>query len=433
MHRLRAQRRLHRAREPADPRVSARVLPLSAVSLLFTVVFLDLVGFGIVLPLLPSYAARAGAGTALIGLLIASDSLLQFLVAPWWGRLSDRVGRRPVLLAGLAGSLLAAILFGVAGGTAIAGTAGGFLLLLLSRVVAGATGSTAHVAQAYLADVTPAERRAHAMGLVGAAFGLGFTVGPALGGIATRFGDAAPGALAALLGAANLALAWWRLAETRVHVPAEPRPRPRAMAAEWRVRFPVYGAMFGATFAFTVMYVVFPLFCQQLLGYGRARVSYLFVFIGVVTIAVQGRLVGRLAPRWGEPRLMVAGGALMAAGFGLLPLSAGAGAGAPLAILLAALLLLTTGFCLVGPALAGWVSRTTSVHEQGRALGALQSVGSMARIAGPPMLGLVGELGGLRAPFLAATLAAAAASLLAARVRRHLGMKTAAETSGARG
>ena len=141
----------------------------------FLTVFFDLIGFGIVLPLLPSYGARFTASAALIGALVATDSLLTFLLAPRWGRLSDRIGRRPVLLIGLAGSAVSYLVFGLAGS---------FAMLLLSRVISGATGATVHVAQAYLADITPPERRSHAMGLIGAAFGLGFTIGPAIGGSA---------------------------------------------------------------------------------------------------------------------------------------------------------------------------------------------------------------------------------------------------------
>src|SRR5574338_471940 len=171
----------------------------SPTLLIFLTVFIDLIGFGIVLPLLPSYAASYHVSDTAIGILVASFSLMQFLLAPWWGRLSDRIGRRPVLLIGLAGSALSYLLFGLAGT---------FWLLLLSRVVAGGMGATVNVAQAYLADVSPPEKRASAMGLIGAAFGLGFVVGPAIGGISSRLGNAAPGLIAAGLSAVNFLMAW---------------------------------------------------------------------------------------------------------------------------------------------------------------------------------------------------------------------------------
>lgn len=365
----------------------------AAARRLFVTVFLDLIGFGIVLPLLPSYGARHTSSAALIGALVATDSLLTFLLAPAWGRLSDRIGRRPVLLVGLAGSAVSYLLFGLAGS---------FAALVLSRVVSGATGATVHVAQAYLADVTPPERRSHAMGMIGAAFGLGFTIGPAIGGSASAYGDALPGLIAAGIAALNLLLAWVHLPETEVRR----RPDYRPLPVHWARLGSPFGVMFASTLAFTAMYVAFPLYCQQVLGYERRTVSSFFVVIGVITIVVQGRVVGRMAPRFGERRLVVAGGLLMATGFGaFVPLAA------TLPGLLASIALLTTGFCLVGPSLAALVSRATVREEQGRALGMLGSVGAVARIVGPPAAGLAAQFGGAAAPFVAASVAAAAAAL----------------------
>ena len=189
----------------------------SPTLLIFLTVFIDLIGFGIVLPLLPSYAASFHVSDAGIGVLVASFSLMQFLLAHWWGRLSDRIGRRPVILVGLAGSALSYLLFALASN---------FWLLLLSRVVAGGMGATVNVAQAYLADTTTAERRARALGLIGAAFGLGFVVGPALGGIASRWGNAAPGLIASGLTAINFLLALRWLPEPVRITPDGPAPVP---------------------------------------------------------------------------------------------------------------------------------------------------------------------------------------------------------------
>ena len=365
---------------------------MPAARRLFLTVFLDLIGFGIVLPLLPSYGARYTSSAALIGALVATDSLLTFLLAPAWGRLSDRIGRRPVLLIGLAGSVLSYVIFGLAGS---------FLALVISRVVSGATGATIHVAQAYLADVTPPERRSHAMGLIGAAFGLGFTIGPAIGGSASAYGDALPGFIAAAITGVNLVMAWLGLPETEVRR----RPDYRPLPLHWARLGSPFGVMFASTLAFTAIYVSFPLYSQQVLGYERRSVSSFFVVIGLVTIVVQGRIVGRLAPRFGERRLVVAGAALMAAGFGaFVPLSRTTEG------LLASIALLTTGFCLVGPSLAALMSRTTAAEEQGRALGMLQSVGAVARIVGPPAAGIAGQVAGPAAPFYAAAAAAALAA-----------------------
>lgn len=384
---------------------------------LVRLVFLDLVAFGIVLPLLPSTATRLGAGAVLAGIIVATDSLMQFLFAPWWGRLSDRAGRRPVLLLGLAGSVAAYLLFGLAGSIGV---------LLASRVVAGATGSTFHVAQAYVADVTEPVRRGHAMGLLGAAFGVGFTVGPALGALSSRFGHAAPGLLAATLALINFVLAWRSLPESRVRRPPElARRRIRLAGAPPAV----LASGFAVTLAFTAMYVVFPLWCQEVLGLSRGAVSGLFVVVGLVALVVQGRLVGRLSARFGERPVVAAGALLLAAGFALLPL-AGAVDGPTIAIVVTGLVVLTAGFSLATPGLAAHLSRVTRDDAQGQALGALQSVSAMARIAGPPLAGLLGAVAGLGVPFFAAATAALVASLITPLLRAPAARPAPAPAAG---
>jgi len=258
----------------------------SPQQLIFLTVFIDLIGFGIVLPLLPSYAAAFRVSDTAIGFLVASFSLMQFLLAHWWGRLSDRIGRRPVLLVGLAGSAVSYLVFALAGS---------FWLLLVSRMVAGAMGATVNVAQAYLADVTAPERRASAMGLLGAAFGLGFVVGPALGGISSHWGDAGPGLIASGLTGINLLLAWRWLPESR------PGGAPAAVAVpvHWSRFLAPFAAVGLSTIAFTVLYVVFPLQVERALGLDRHQSAYLFVLIGLVSAVVQGGLIGRLVARDG--------------------------------------------------------------------------------------------------------------------------------------
>jgi len=348
-----------------------------AAAIIFFTVFLDLIGFGIVLPLLPSYAAQHQVSDAAVGALVASFSLMQFIFAPIWGRLSDRVGRRPILLVGLAGSAISYLIFAFAGG---------FWTLLLSRVVAGGMGATVNVAQAYLADVTPLERRTKAMGLIGAAFGLGFVVGPALGGISSRWGDSAPGLVASALTGANFLLAAWRLPESRVHISTKVAKVPVHWSLLWEP-FVVIGL---TTVAFTVLYVVFPLQVERGLGYDRHHVAYLFVMIGVVNALVQGGLIGRLVPRSGERPLMVVGGVLLAMGLaGLGVVLGGVMSDRPLPALLASLCLVALGSGLVAPSATGLVSRVAPVEEQGRALGMLQGVASVARVVGPLLAGLL--------------------------------------------
>lgn len=372
-----------------------------ALRLVLLTVFIDLIGFAIVLPLLPSYGARYGASDAAIGVLVASYSLMQLLLAPWWGRLSDRIGRRPVLLISLVGSAASYLLFGFAGS---------FLVLLLSRVIAGGSGSIVNVAQATLADVTPPEHRARAMGLIGAAFGVAFVIGPAIGGISTRLGDAAPGLLAAVLSGTNFiaALVWLPETRTEAHR-AESQARP-----PWQPLLAPLGILFLETFAFTVIYAVFPLYGERTWGFDREGVSYLFVFIGLVTVVVQGWMVGRLAPRFGELRVMVAGCVSLAIGLMLLPMSAALAGSAEwrLPSLLGVLALISAGTGLVAPTAASYVSRLTTSEAQGHALGRLQSSGAMARVAGPMLLGAVSDLSDT-GPFITASGVASLALLLA--------------------
>ncbi len=372
--------------------------------LIFITVFLDIIGFGIVLPLLPSYATAFHVGPTTIGMLVASFSLMQFLLAPWWGNLSDRVGRRPVLLVGLAGSALSYLLFAVADS---------FWLLLLSRVIAGGMGATVNVAQAYLADITAPEHRGQAMGMIGAAFGFGFVVGPAIGGLTAHWSSHAPGLVASGLTGANLVLALAWLPESRAGRQAASGGAP----LPW-FRFTAPFAAVGlSTLAFTVLYVVFPLEVEHSLGFHRGQTAYLFVLMGLVGAIVQGGLVGRLMPRLGERVLMGTGGMLLAIGLGVLPAAFSAGHQGRLGELYLALTVLATGSALIGPSAAAYVSRVASGEEQGRALGLLQRVASVARIGGPVLAGLVAGGAGARGAFLVASGAAGLAGLSVALTR----------------
>jgi MFS family permease len=367
-------------------------------------VFLDLLGFGIVVPQLPLAAARFTTSGLVIGAVVATDSLLSFLLAPAWGRLSDRIGRRPVILLGLLGSAIAYSVFGLAASLAV---------LFLARILSGSLGATVNVAQAALADTTPPEQRSRAMGMIGAAFGLAFTIGPALGGIASKRGESAPGLLAAGICLVNFLLAAILVRESRTR-----------RAQDWGARAHVPRAAllvtFAATLAFTTMYVVFQQYGTQVLGLTRAGISYAFTLVGIVSVLVQGRLVRRLAPRVGELRLVAWGGGLMAAGLALLPLLAAlpTHGAAQVGGIGLSIVLLSAGFSLVGPCVAGFVSRTTPPDDQGRVLGTLQSIGSGARIIGPPMLGALADSGGFAAAFGLSAFAAAAAGIIASWWKR---------------
>jgi multidrug resistance protein len=362
------------------PAAGRRHLPL-----LFLTVFVDLVGFGIVLPLLPLYADRFGASGLTVGLLVTVYSVAQFFMAPLWGRLSDRFGRRPILLLGLVGSAAAYAVFAWAGSVTA---------LFVSRIMAGVGGSTIPVAEAYIADITPPERRAGNMGLIGAAFGLGFTVGPALGGLTAGISTAAPGLLAAGLCLANAGLAFFLLPETRVAKPASEvvgRTRRRPGWAFTRegigevLRAPALRRVLLLYFLFTVAFAVIQptlsLYGATRFGLDAREVGYLFAFLGLISAAVQGGLVRRLVPRFGEVRLIRASGVPFVVGLLLLAWSPSLG------WTWVGLSLLAIGYGGTLPSVLGLVSRVSPPGIQGGVLGIGQSVGSLGRIMGPAAAG----------------------------------------------
>lgn len=347
--------------------------------------FVDLVGFGIVLPLLPLYADRFGASGWTVGLLVTVYSVAQFFMAPIWGRLSDRYGRRPILLLGLLGSALSYLVF------AWAGT---LFWLFASRVLAGIGGSTIPVAEAYIADVTPPEKRAGNLGLIGAAFGLGFTVGPALGGITASWSASAPGYLAAALCLGNAVLAAALLPETRRPESIPPPRSGRRRLPGWAftseglgaaLRAPALRQVLGLYFLFTVAFAVIQptlsLFGTARFGLDAREVGYLFAFLGLVSAVMQGGLVRRLVPMVGEVRLIRLCGMPFAIGLLLL-------AWAPtLTWALVGLTLLAIGYGGTLPSVLGLVSRVAPPALQGGVLGVGQSVGSLGRIVGPAAAG----------------------------------------------
>lgn len=391
------------ARPAAPVPAGGRRSPLAIV---FVTVLLDLIGFGIVIPLLPLYAQGFGAGAVAVASLLAVYSAMQFLFAPSWGRVSDRIGRRPVLLVGLFGSALSYLLCGLAGSVAT---------LLAARALGGFMGANVGVAQAYVADVSAPERRAKAMGMIGAAFGLGFVLGPALGGALAGFGTAVPFFVAAGLTLANALLALWWLPES---LPAEARdtaPRVPGLAARLRLlrgtgarlRAP-YAAAFLLTLAFAAAEATLSLWADRRWGMGPRTVSFLFVYLGVVSVIAQGWGVGRLTRRLGERRTAMLGLAGLAVGMAAL-------AAAPsLAMLGLALAAFAFGQGTASPSLSSWVSRAAGPEEQGKVLGVYQSLGALARVVGPMGGGLAFAHLGISAPYLAgAALAAAALAVLA--------------------
>jgi multidrug resistance protein len=381
---------------------------LGPLAIIFVTVFIDLVGFGIIIPMLPFYAEAYGASALQIGLLATSFSLMQFLFAPVWGRLSDRFGRRPIILTGLLGSAVSYFAFGLADSLA---------MLFVARIVAGIAGANIPTAQAFIADSTTAENRAKGMGLIGAAFGLGFTLGPAIGGFLSQWGYHMPAFFAAALSMANFVAGWFLLPESLARDKRGARQRAGRVAAFQtalaRPALPLVLLMsFIVMMAFSAFESMFALFAGARFGYGATTIGYLFAWVGIVLALVQGVLVGRVVPRVGEHRLVPAAILLMAlalAGHALAP---------NVPTLMAAMGLLAVGMGFNSPATLSMVSRLADPSDQGATLGVSQSLASLARIVGPVWGGLVFDWFGIAVPMLAASglmLVACAISLVAVR------------------
>ncbi len=383
---------------------------------LFFTVLLDLVGFGIVLPLLPLYARDFGADGLQAGLLVSIYSLVQLVMAPIWGRISDRVGRRPVLLLGLFGSGIAYLVFARADSLA---------MLFLSRIVGGIGGSTIPVAQAYIADVTAPEGRAGNMGLIGAAFGLGFVIGPLLGVVLSAMSPGAPtapGYGAAMLCAANALAAILFLPESR-NRSATGRtsrfnlPASLALAASSRQILVTLAVYLLITMAFSTLQPTLSLVAAERFAMGAREAGYLFALLGVVSAFIQGGLVRRLVPRTGERRLLLASALPFALGLALMGVSASVPA------FLTGIVLVGIGYGGAIPSLLGLLSRAVEPERQGATLGLGQSVGSLARVVGPAMAGALFDVR-LAFPYLAGALLIVLGTLLAGGLAQP-GRKTA--------
>ena len=383
-----------------------------SVLVIFLTVFIDLVGFGIVVPLVPVYSkhlvpdcisAPWAQGLA-IGAIIASFSAMQFIFSPIWGRWSDRYGRRPILLISTAGAAVSYVLFALS--AVLPNHVSALVLMVVARSFAGLFGGNITVAQAYIADITPPEQRSRRMGLIGMAFGLGFIFGPAIGGISLKhIGGAGPGAIAAGLCAANFLLALFILTESRQ--PSSEHVAQRPHLDQWRhtLTQPRIGLLiivfFLATFCFSCFESTLPLVVSSNFHIDIQRdetsastVAYLFVFCGVIGAMVQGRAIGPLVKRLGEPKLIALSLVLTAVSLAGLPFIGGTAdlswgvllrpEGRSWLVMLGALALLSVGTSLTRAPLFGMLSNLTSAHEQGANLGVAQAAGSLARILGPP-------------------------------------------------
>ncbi len=358
---------------------------------LFFTVVLDLVGFGIVIPLMTFYAESFQATGLQVTLLMACYSVAQFFAAPLWGQLSDRVGRRPVMLVSIA--LTAVMLACFASATSL-------VMLFVFRTLHGIMTANIATAQACVADLTTKENRARGMGMIGAAFGIGFTIGPFIGGELSRTSLTAPLWLAAGLSAVNFLLALAFLPETRhagsdaVHRPINPAALVDAL------RNPALGLsillVFVQVFAFALMESTFTLFAEHEHGLRPQDIGRLFGLIGVVGIVVQGGLIGRIVKRYGEKPLVPLGLGLLAVAIGLLPV-------VPMgAAMMTVFGVIAVGQGLANPSLQALISKAAAAREQGSILGSSQSMSALARATGPALGGVLYDRVGHGMPFYAA-------------------------------
>jgi MFS family permease len=377
----------------------------SPLLFLFAAVFVDMVGYGIVVPLLPFYVQQYAAGAALVGLLGSLYAATQLVSSPFLGALSDRAGRRPVLLICLLGTSLAYLLLGLAGTLS---------LLVVAVALAGGAAGTLATAQAYIADSTPPEDRARGLGLIGAAFGLGLIGGPVLGGLLSLYSLGAPAFAAAALALCNVMLGFFILPES---LPAEHRvPTPilrlnpvsqLGSVLKMRGIRALLLVVFLLNLSFAGLLTNFPIFSNARFGWDATANAFFFAFVGVCAVLTQGVLLGRLLPRFGEERLLLSGLSLAALNLGLMALVPSGWMLYPVVGILA------VGIGLTIPALTALISRSVSGREQGKVMGGQQGILSSTLILGPLIAGLAFDHLGVPAPYWVGSLLAALALLVA--------------------
>lgn len=376
------------------------------LGVLIAVNFVDMLGFGIVLPILPFYALELDASPEVIGWMIASFSIAQLIAAPIWGRVSDRYGRRPALMIGLAASSAAFLVFGLADTV---------FLLFLSRVVQGAGGGTTGVAQAYVSDTVTPSDRARALGWLSAATAAGIMVGPVVGSAATTLGRAAPGFIASGLCLINVVAAWKWLPESRDPNSPPPRRRPVWHAAAEVVRHPA-GAAHRLIWVYGIGMLAFSLFTSILALWLEARfditaatIGYFFAYTGVLSLVMRSLLLGPAVDRLGEAGAVRLGAVTLAAGLLAFPLAP------DVWWLLLLLVTIPVGTALLFPSTTSLLSSAAEVGELGTTMGVAQTFAGLSRVAAPILGTIAFQRIGVDAPFLLGGLIVAGVAWVAYR------------------
>ena len=361
---------------------------------IWSTVALDMVGFGMVVPILGRYADRFGASGFEVGLLFTSFSIAQFFFAPIMGRLSDRIGRKPVIIISLLGTAV---------GSFVTGAAGTLWLLFLGRFLDGASGASVSVAQSAITDIAPPEQRARLLGMLGAAFGVGFVFGPAIGGLAALGGPHVPFYVAGVFALCNAVAAFIRLPETNQNIgkardAVQFASRRRSFA--WN-KFTITALLSGTAFA--GFEATFALFGERRFDLTEGSAAAVFLVVGVMLVVVQGGLIGPLTKAFGSQRLLVAGFGTLIAGFLVLSIAE------VWVVLFLALALLSLGQGLVTPSLTSVVADSATPDRRGEVLGVQQSAGALSRIIGPAIAGLLFDHAGVAWPYVVAAVLTGAA------------------------
>jgi MFS family permease len=359
---------------------------------IYLMVFLDIMGFGLIIPLLPFYAQTFGANEFVIGLLLASNGAAQLLFNPVWGRISDKFGRKPVVIITVSGSVIAYFIFGMTDS---------LLILFISRILAGIAGASISVAQSCISDITSKEERVKAMAVLGASYALGFVFGPALSGILCKISYSFPGYAASILSVINLLMVLIFLPESNKY-----KETKKENSFDWKkfnsvVYHPemliLFSVQFLAMTSVSIMFSCFALFINKKFAYDASQTAYIFCYFGICAVIIQGWLVGKIVKITGEAKLLLAGTVCFTLGLGAAPFTFNL-----LTVLLAGTVIMF-GNSFISPCITSLISKRAEAGQTGVTLGIAQSIDSLARVIAPVLGGYLFYTAGYNFPYLSAS------------------------------